>query len=51
VTHAPIGILGAFAGWGRWLELRLPEAAARAGWLWTLCFAAVGVVLLVYREG
>ena len=23
VTHAPIGILGAFMGWGRWLELRL----------------------------
>jgi putative copper resistance protein D len=51
VTHAPIGILGAFAGWGRWLELRLPEASRRAGWLWTLCFTAVGVVLLVYREG
>jgi putative copper resistance protein D len=50
VTHAPIGILGAFAGWGRWLELRLPEASRRAGWLWTLCFTAVGAVLLVYRE-
>ena len=51
VTHAPIGLFGAFAGWGRWLELRLPESASRAGWLWTLCFTAVGVVLLVYREG
>jgi putative copper resistance protein D len=51
VTHAPLGILGAFAGWGRWLELRLPESSARAGWLWTLCFTAVGAVLLVYREG
>ena len=51
VTHAPIGLLGAFAGWGRWLELRLPEASERAGWLWTLCFTAVGAVLLVYREG
>jgi putative copper resistance protein D len=50
VTHAPIGLLGAFAGWGRWLELRLPEASPRAGWLWTLCFTAVGAVLLVYRE-
>ena len=50
VTHAPIGILGAFAGWGRWLELRLPEASRRAGWMWTLCFTAVGAVLLVYRE-
>jgi len=51
VTHAPIGLLGAFAGWGRWLELRLPEASGHAGWLWTLCFTAVGAVLLVYREG
>jgi hypothetical protein len=51
VTHAPLGILGAFSGWARWLELRLPEAAPRAGWLSTLCFTAVGVVLLVYREG
>jgi putative copper resistance protein D len=51
VTHAPLGLFGAFAGWGRWLELRLPERSERAGWLWTLCFTAVGVVLLVYREG
>jgi len=51
VTHAPLGIFGAFAGWGRWLELRLPEASAPAGWAWTLCFTAVGLVLLVYREG
>ena len=51
VTHAPLGILGAFAGWGRWLELRLPEASARAGWLWRLCLTAVGLILLVYREG
>jgi putative copper resistance protein D len=51
VTHAPLGIFGAFAGWGRWLELRLPEASSRAGWAWTACFTAVGVVLLVYREG
>jgi len=51
VTHAPLGLFGAFAGWGRWLELRLPERSARAGWLWTLCFTAVGVILLVYREG
>src|SRR5207247_56890 len=33
VTHAPLGILGAFAGWGRWLEVRLPAPAhgARGG--------------------
>jgi copper resistance protein D len=51
VTHAPLGILGAFAGWGRWLELRLPEAGRGAGWFWIACLSAVGALLLVYREG
>jgi copper resistance protein D len=50
VTHAPIGILGAFVGWGRWLELRLPAAGRGPGWLWTLCLIAVGLILVVYRE-
>jgi putative copper resistance protein D len=51
VTHAPIGLLGAFMGWGRWLELRLPESGRAASWVWTACLTAVGVLLLVYREG
>ena len=51
VTHAPLGILGAFAGWGRWLELRLPEAGRGPGWLWIACLSSVGALLLVYREG
>jgi putative copper resistance protein D len=51
VTHAPLGILGAFAGWGRWLELRLPEAGRGPGWLWIGCLSAVGALLVVYREG
>jgi putative copper resistance protein D len=50
VTHAPLGILGAFAGWGRWLELRLPGAGRGPGWLWTLCLIGVGAILVVYRE-
>ena len=50
VTHAPLGILGVFAGWGRWLELRLPGAGRGPGWLWTLCLTAVGLILVVYRE-
>jgi putative copper resistance protein D len=50
VTHAPIGVIGAFCGWARWVELRLPEAGRRAGWLSTLCLTAVGLILLVYRE-
>jgi putative copper resistance protein D len=51
VTHTPLGILGAFAGWGRWLELRLPGAGRGPGWLWVLCLTAVGLILVVYREG
>ena len=51
VTHAPLGILGAFMGWGRWLELRLPESAKVSSWVWTACLTAVGVLLLIYREG
>jgi putative copper resistance protein D len=50
VTHAPLGILGAFAGWGRWLELRLPGSGRGPGWLWTLCLIGVGLILVVYRE-
>ena len=50
VAHVPIGLLGAFAGWGRWLEVRSPDGSRPAGWVWTLCFTAVGVILLVYRE-
>jgi putative copper resistance protein D len=51
VTHAPIGVLGAFAGWARWLELRLPDAGAWPGRVWAACLAAAGIVLIVYSEG
>jgi putative copper resistance protein D len=51
VTHAPIGVLGAFAGWARWLELRLPEAEPLAGRLWPACLTAVGILLIFYSEG
>jgi putative copper resistance protein D len=50
ITHAPLGILGAFMGWARWAELRLPDAGAAPGWIWRVCFVAVGVLLLFYRE-
>jgi putative copper resistance protein D len=52
LSHTPIALLGATAGWARWLELRLPKgrAARIAGTLWPLCLAAVGLVLLNYRE-
>ena len=51
VTHAPIGVLGAFAGWARWLELRLPEAGPLAGRLWPACLTVVGILLVFYSEG
>ena len=50
VTHAPIGILGVFAGWGRWLELRLPQAGRGPGWISPVCFSVIGLLLLFYRE-
>ncbi len=51
VSHAPMGILAVFMGWGRWLELRLPEAdRAVPGWVWSLALLSVGAILLVYRE-
>jgi hypothetical protein len=51
VAHAPLGLLGAAVGWGRWLELRLPEVQSAAGWIWRLCMVGVGLLLLFYREG
>jgi len=51
VTHVPLGILAMVAGWGRWLELRLPAQAGRLpGRVWPLAFTLVGVVLVFYRE-
>jgi copper resistance protein D len=51
VSHAPMGILGVFMGWGRWLELRLPAPdRAVPGWIWSMALLTVGAILLVYRE-
>src|ERR1700677_2155951 len=52
LSHTSIALLGATAGWGRWLELRLPTSrpARVAGFLWPLFLAAAGLVLLNYRE-
>ena len=51
ITHIPLGLFAIAAGWGRWLELRLPPA--QTGWparLWPWAFTLVGVVLVLYRE-
>jgi putative copper resistance protein D len=52
LSHTPIALLGITAGCGRWLELRLPKSrmASIASYLWPLCLALVGIVLLNYRE-
>ena len=52
LSHTPIALLGATAGWCRWLELRLPpgRASRTAGRVWPLLLSAAGLVLLNYRE-
>lgn len=52
ISHVPIALMGLSAGWGRWLELRLPESRAGrvAGYLWPVCLAIAGLILLNFRE-
>jgi len=52
ITHSPLGVLGVFAGWARWLELRLPAPDnGMPGRIWAVAFVLVGMLLLFYREG
>jgi putative copper resistance protein D len=59
LSHTPMAVLGAVAGWSRWLELRLdnsnlPDPPSRerriAAWIWPACLILVGILLLNYRE-
>ncbi|MGA8593914.1 MAG: hypothetical protein WB676_04155, partial [Bryobacteraceae bacterium] len=51
LSHTPIALLAVTAGWARWLELRLSgPASLKAARIWPVCFALIGVVLLLYRE-
>ena len=53
LSHLPIAVAGALAGWSRWLEIRLPaedRAKSVLSWVWPLCFLLVGAILLNYRE-
>ena len=52
MSHTPIALLGATAGWSRWLELRLPQErdSKIASYIWPICLILVGGVLLDYRE-
>ena len=52
MSHTSIALFGVMAGWGRWLELRLPKSpmAGIAGYFPPLCLTMVGLILLNYRE-
>jgi putative copper resistance protein D len=51
LSHVPLAILAVFAGWSRWLEIRLPGAPPRAiAWIWPACFVLIGSILILYRE-
>lgn len=51
LSHVPMGVIAVFAGWSRWLELRLPEKdRAIPSWIWPMCFVLIGAGLLNYRE-
>ena len=51
LSHVPMGVLAVFAGWARWLELRLPAQDRRIpSWIWPVCFVLIGAGLLNYRE-
>ena len=53
LTHVPLALLAVGAGWARWLEIRLPGPGSWGqitGRVWPVCFALIGVVLMLYRE-
>ena len=52
MSHTPIALLGVTAGCSRWIELRLHRSRMTviAGYLWPVCLALVGWILLNYRE-
>lgn len=52
LSHSAIAVLGATAGWSRWLQIRSPDnrTAKLASWVWPVCFVLVGLLLLDYRE-
>ena len=52
MSHTPIALLGATAGWSRWLELRLPQRRGSkiASYIWPICLILVAIILLDYRE-
>ena len=51
LTHTPLALAAIFAGWARWLEIRMDGPTRTiAGWVWPLCFIFIGMLLMLYRE-
>ena len=50
-SHMALAFLAVIAGWSRWAELRsLPQEKNVFAWIWSICFALMGTVLMLYRE-
>jgi copper resistance protein D len=51
LSHIPLALLAVFAGWSRWLEIRLAGKHLRVvASIWPVCLVLIGVVLALYRE-
>lgn len=51
MSHLPLALAAIFAGWARYLQLKLPNRdSAVASWVWPVCFVLIGTILLTYRE-
>ena len=50
ISHTAIALLAVIAGGARWLELRHPRCPAALGFVWPVCFMAIGALLTFYRE-
>jgi putative copper resistance protein D len=51
LNHVPLGLAAVFAGWARWVEIRLPARDRTIpAWIWPVCFVIIGAGLLNYRE-
>lgn len=50
-SHMALALLAVIAGWSRWAELRSSSHHGKAlAWIWSVCFAMIGTVLILYRE-
>jgi copper resistance protein D len=51
LSHLPLALFAVFAGWSRWLELRLGGSQTRiASAIWPVAFLLIGMILVLYRE-